>query len=286
MATKLPSTSAIAFNLVGACVIVTVLAYSAYSFFNTPTVPPCSQRYHAARQFGLSDEAGRPLNIGQIESRLNWDRRGVAENVSIVRARLSSGAQPAAVLKVKLDEMSNDGGQSFGSGMSFFWEFGENVEAQAACLSYKVYFPSKFKFDSFGQLPGLVSKTKTSTWSSNESSRGFESNVAWSRSGMIGVLFSTADRPRPAQLDSSKSQNWPTGRWVDVEQEVVLNGDGQKNGLLRLWVDGQLQIDHYGLAFRSDGEKKLTGTSISVGYRTEVGEPAILGLSAPTVQTR
>ena len=42
-------------------------------------------------------------------------------------------------------------------------------------------------------------------------------------------------------------EGWPANRWVDLEQEVVLNEPGKANGIVRLWVNDELRVDAKGL---------------------------------------
>ena len=42
----------------------------------------------------------------------------------------------------------------------------------------------------------------------------------------------------------------PKGRWVRIEQELVLNTPGQADGIARLWLDGDLKAEGTGLKLR------------------------------------
>ena len=63
----------------------------------------------------------------------------------------------------------------------------------------------------------------------------------WSADGrtVVNVQYATRDGWKNPSAISAKT-TWPSGRWINVEQEVILNEAGKKNGIIRLWLDGEL----------------------------------------------
>ena len=44
----------------------------------------------------------------------------------------------------------------------------------------------------------------------------------------------------------------PRGKWIRLEQEIVLNTPGRKDGSIRVWVDGTLVVDKQHLMLRDN----------------------------------
>ena len=51
----------------------------------------------------------------------------------------------------------------------------------------------------------------------------------------------------------------PRGRWVRVDQEVVLNTPKQSDGAARLWLDGKLEIEVKAVDIRDDANMAISG---------------------------
>ena len=66
----------------------------------------------------------------------------------------------------------------------------------------------------------------------------------------------------------SKAEGYtiPRGRWVQIDQEVVLNASDQENGILRVWIDGALAIDKADFAYRVKPDIALAGVAADVYY--------------------
>ena len=53
------------------------------------------------------------------------------------------------------------------------------------------------------------------------------------------------------------------GRWVRVNQEVVLNAPQKADGVARLWIDGKLVAERVDLRLRADAAVSITGDAAS-----------------------
>jgi hypothetical protein len=56
------------------------------------------------------------------------------------------------------------------------------------------------------------------------------------------------------------------GKWVTIEQEILLNTPDASNGQLRVWVDGDLGLDRRNLQVRSDGVVRFEGMVADTHY--------------------
>jgi hypothetical protein len=89
----------------------------------------------------------------------------------------------------------------------------------------------------------------------------------WSVDGrtVVNVQYATRDGWKNPSAISSTAP-WPSGRWIDVEQEVILNEVGKKNGIIRLWLDGELAGEATTLALRGDDTLAMAGVVADVHY--------------------
>ncbi len=55
--------------------------------------------------------------------------------------------------------------------------------------------------------------------------------------------------------------NTPTEKWICIETQIVLNTMGNSNGLIRLWTDGQLNVEHTGRTFVGPNVSNPNGNS-------------------------
>ena len=91
--------------------------------------------------------------------------------------------------------------------------------------------------------------------------------LAWQQGGTIGATnFVTLDGKKFRQQVEGEGYTIPRGRWVQIDQEVVLNASDQENGILRVWIDGALAIDKADIAYRVKPDIALAGVAADVFY--------------------
>ena len=97
--------------------------------------------------------------------------------------------------------------------------------------------------------------------------------LVW-RDGGNGELMTTLDDEGTVALHPfGRGQiTIARGRWVSIEQEVILNAPGQRDGILRLWIDGELKVDRRNVQMRETADQRLTGISADLVYGNR--EPA------------
>ncbi len=64
-----------------------------------------------------------------------------------------------------------------------------------------------------------------------------------------------------------------TGIWHHVDAMVVMNDPGQSNGELRVWVDGELQVERLGLLLRAPGDEGIMFNQLFFGPWIGNGSP-------------
>lgn len=270
---RLPSRKMIAFNAAAVLMIAGAFLTTVRNVFSPPQTAPCSTRYHATTSLDL-DNKGQMLTTADLQSTLYGADRGVARNLTIERVK---GGPVAFAMAVKLDQGTGpavEGARNSG-GVSFPWKPRSVQTQSAACLTYSMRLPADFDFGDSGTLPGLMGTSEMDrdieSWND-----GFATPAIWGTNGITAIYASyITDGQKMAATLASRRSGIPRDRWVRVEQEVQLNTPGQDDGIIRLWVDGDLKVEGKGLAFRKTDAVKIAGVVSAVHHGSaEVGSVA------------
>ncbi|MDZ4843656.1 MAG: hypothetical protein SH859_16135 [Hyphomicrobium aestuarii] len=245
-------------NAFGGVVIVLIGVYVVSEVVSTRDNPACMSSYPAYTQFSYLNSKNAPLVPAELQARIGFGERGVMENGSISK---SDGPEGWA-FDVKVGSPAQNG-----PAVSFNWTPSNMGAAKSACLSYSFNLPREFSFSQGGYLPGLfgdLSKTASSTQA------GFGARPMWVGNGAFQMDVNTS---QPAIADggrriAAKEFSLPRGRWVRIDQEIVLNTPNVQDGQLKVWVDGRLMINEKKLAWRSHSGIRISGVAADVGYAT------------------
>jgi len=242
---RLPSTKVILFNA-GAIVVAGAAVFgAARSMLTASFTPPCSERYLKLTMFSL-ERGGAMLTSTDLQA-MSGGRDAGVQNVSIVR---KAGPAPLAV-EVNLQK----GSAGREDGMGFPWEPRILAGKTAACLSYHVYLPKDFDFRRSGKLPGFAGGA--------EQTDAFVAPIIWDAIGRAGFSLRAASGPG---VMAQAEVRLPKGSWVRLDQEVVLNAPKASNGILRVWVDGELAIDRKDMNYRAGDQASLSAVVADVHY--------------------
>ncbi|MFN0217690.1 MAG: polysaccharide lyase [Hyphomicrobium sp.] len=265
------------FNLAGGAIFLGVSGYMVASFFHTETVPPCSMKYPPGQQFSL-DNGGDAMSAIELQGRAGFREYGLLANASVEK---TEGRPWSNSLVVKLATTNNpdSAGQN---GVGYVWPVRSLKNAQAVCLSYDVYLSKDVDMKAPGHLPGLLAEP---TEEAAVDASGFNARLAWSSQGNVAVDV-RSQKAGSDTLSSSKRAAWPREKWVRVNQEIEFNAPGKKSGAVRVWVDGNLDIDSSAVKLRSGPEVVFTGVSGDTGYSRELGKEAAIKISPFVVQWR
>ena len=262
---KMPDTKVIVFNAAAVLIGVAAVGAVVRSFVFSPSAVPCSDRYTSSTAFAL-ERAGVMLTAADLQAGLGGKDAGVIENLAI--AKLQDAPAPIA-MTVSLPKGSTSPltSASTRGGMSFPWETRLLQGKTAACLSYSVFLPADFQFGRGGALPGL-----SGTDAAGPSSGGFVARMVWRHGGTGGAtLRATSDGETRSTPADREGFAFPRGRWVKLEQEVVLNTPKQADGVLRVWADGRLAVDRTDMTYRTKSDVTVSGVAADVFYGTEEG---------------
>lgn len=275
---KRPTLQSILFNGAGVAIAVTVVGYMVQSLFTTERIAACAERYAPGHQFALQKSDGKTLSPIEMQANLSAREWGLLNNARVVEARDSS----ARYLQVALEPTGSEDDENQ-NGVGFIWQPSNFAGASSACLSYRLFLPADFAFNGEGYLPGLFAGIDFSLLDSKDAKSGFAARIGWQKNGDAGIALRSAASPAGRWI-VGKGTAWPTGRWVEIQQEVRMNDPGKANGMILLWIDGQLKLEGYKLNLGTDEPSSLTGVVADIHYLREAEKGSRLTISPFVLQ--
>ena len=221
---------------------------------------PCSLRYATVSRIVLPAGVAADVAIrAAFHPTRVW---GLAENVRIVTAESSGGAVLAVRYPKGSIAPSSDAPRG---GAGFVSRAGMAQAVEAACLSYRLRFASGFAFGRGGKLPGLYGGNGPVGGAVADA--GFSARLMWRQNG-DGELYAYLPDSTTRHGRSLGRGNWrfPSGRWVTVEEEIVLNDPDLANGIARIWIAGALRFEARGLVLRRDPAVQIEGLMFSTFF--------------------
>ena len=245
---QLPSRMALMLNgaaiLIGGASLVVVLR----PVFVGSDISTCAERYPSATRLGL-DRNGEPLTSADLQSRVGNTDWGILSGARVVKLRsgpakhaleLDLASAPPVLPKPAGDDKV---------GMGFAWTPQDMRRSRAACLAYSVFVPEGFSFGKGGRLPGLAG---TSGIASESSDTVFSTRYTWGPGGEADIHTHLPDWPEGRSIGNERGGfGLQPGKWVALEQEVILNSPGKKDGVIRVWSDGRLAFQKTDVVFRT-----------------------------------
>lgn len=131
-------------------------------------------------------------------------------------------------------------------------------------ISYKMRFSDQFSWggaNEGGKLPGLAGGDRCSGCSTCDGTNGFSSRLMW-RAGGRAVLYlyhmdkagNCGDDIQLHTPDQSELY-FDRGQWYTVAQRVKINSDGNADGEVEIWINGEQALFVDGLRFVSNDDK-------------------------------
>lgn len=257
---QLPANKVIVFNAAAGLVTVAALVAVARTTLFAPETPPCGERYLNATMFPLQ-RGGVMLTAADLQAGLGGRDIGVIDNLAIAKR---DGAPSPVAISVKLAKGAASAHSAVApkGGVSFPWA-PRSIQGKAnACLSYHVLLPADFEFHRGGALPGITG--------GETGEDGFQSQFVWRANGKGGVTSRVrTGNETKAAVAERESFALPRGRWVKLEQELVLNAPKKADGVLRVWVDGKLAFERSDMKYRLAGDVAISGVSVEAFYGGE-----------------
>ncbi|PMR73935.1 hypothetical protein C1H69_16130 [Billgrantia endophytica] len=225
-----------------------------------PQVEACSQRY-------VQVDTPRPAQAGNghesiregFDTHRHW---GTEENVQRLGAEHTDLDEPG--LRVHYPAGTSSPSDEPLGGAGFYADPKALAGAERACLSYQVRFAPDFDFVKGGKLPGLYGGDAPSGGEAVDGENGFSLRLMWREMGE-GELYPYVVGHEGVSVGRG-SWHFPVGRWVSVEQEVILNDPGRDNGIARLWIDGRPVLEHRDITYRTTPESTIDGLMFSTFF--------------------
>jgi hypothetical protein len=246
----------IAYHSAGVLIAFFIVAYVVRSALFVEVTAPCSTRYPAGMLFTLQTSDGVLMSPAQLQARVGLPERGVMENTKVVPVSQGPSRTALEVKLANVADMEEDDAEPK-NGLEFRWRPPGMSTAQAACLSYDLWLPKTFEFGRGGVLPGIFGGTP-------DLNSVFATRVAWNDMSEVSVNVESSSGK--AYGIGRHEMAFAPGRWVTIEQEVVLNSPGKLDGTVRLWVDGELRAENTKIAMRADENSNISGVLSDVGY--------------------
>ncbi len=275
--------NSILFNAAGAGVVLIVAGYIVRSFIIGEDIPQCSQRYTNGQQLSLQSARGVALSPLELQARVSSREWGLLNNARVVEASDKSAMYlQVAMTSAANEPVDSEAAPTTTNGVGFAWQPQSMSGTRAACLSYRVYLPKDFSFAGPGWLPGLFAASSVAELDEAQPKAGFVSRLGWKKDGVLGMEFRT-----PASAGhwlAAKGMRWPTDRWVTIQQEIVLNSKDKANGLVRLWIDGELKVETNSINLGATEHTVLSGVVADIGYNRDRSQTGRLTVSPFLVQ--
>lgn len=266
---KLPSNKALAIN---AGVILTIgfgLLVGVRDFFVGKVEPICTTRYSKVAILPL-ERGGQLLRPDDVQASANGQDYGVMTNMTIRRLK-DAPAATAMGVKIEAGTAHATGTVHPQGGVSLPWRpRGVPADLSAACLTYHVFLPADFDFEAGGTLPGLFGVVEANGKVTDRTDVRF----VWGPQGTIHQ-FMYADSPESTGVFTTPTNvhgsPMPVGRWVRIDQEVVLNSPGVGNGKTRLWIDETMRAEIRNADLRDSPQIAIQGVTADVHF----GQPTV-----------
>ncbi len=262
---RMPSTTAILLNGAAALVAVASVVTLGRSIIGADQLVTCRERYTNALQWPLQRENGELYTSFDLQARLGSTDWGLIERVSVVRA--DNPGKSALMFDLTRPDKAGEArstSTAAPAGAGFEWLPRSINGSRAGCASFTVRFEPEFAFNSGGRLPGIRGGR---TSEDRNGPNAFSTRLAWTSDGHLNIHAQMPGLASSRGVANERGQvTIPRGRWITVDQEVVLNTPGRSDGIVRVWLDGSLAIENRSVNFRTDEESGIRGLLAEVAY--------------------
>ncbi|MCE8018235.1 hypothetical protein HOP62_19320 [Halomonas sp. MCCC 1A17488] len=232
----------------------------------SPRLAPCSERYPlvATLRPRHALQTAKGAIREDFASTRDW---GTETNAELLAAVTSGLAEPALRAHYPRNSSSPSDAERKDiprGGLGFYTEERGLQDTDRACLHYRLRFEENFDFVKGGKLPGLYGGDAPSGGEAVTGENGFSLRLMWRQDGQ-GELY-----PYTVGLEGDSlgrgSWHFPTGRWVTVEQEVILNDPEERDGIVRLWIDGWPVLERREMVLRTTEALGVDGVMFSTFF--------------------
>lgn len=257
------------FNAAAALFGVVTVTLAVREMLLPKNVPACDTRYSKAGLFAWQRGDGSLLSPVDLQAKLAGRDWGVIENVHFARVE---GQSFTSAMKIALPQDSKEPETAKPSGVGFVWTPSWLKGTQSACLGYSVKVPEDFKFGPGGSLPGLFGgEPEMADAAEDKRSAAFSARLLWRENAMLDVRVTGTGtgKGKGESATYALDHNYlrlPKDTWLQIEQEIALNTPGQADGILRVWVNGEIKVDRKDMMYRTRPGEGLLGVIANTHY--------------------
>lgn len=266
----------------GGMMAFVTLVFAVRSVLIKDATPHCSLRYSRANVLPYAGQNGQPLKIVDIQAQLLERDWGLETNGRLVK--VANGPEQTA-MEIALPAGGKEGGTSDNpvSGAGFKWTPDFLRKTSSACVTYNVWVPADFPHKPGGVLPGLFGGDPRAA-AKGGAEPFFAVRLKWLENGGLGYqhIGGQGRRNSVQRAIADGRAKLPRGRWVSFAEEIKLNTPGKNDGVLRVWVDGELELEAEQLTFRQSKSLSFTG----VWADTHFVEPGTVAWTPAPKSTR
>lgn len=135
----------------------------------------------------------------------------------------------------------------------FIYKFGE--AKQNTSLSYSFILSENFDFVKWGKLAGLCGWTCPRGWDDNAG--GFSTLFSWKQGGYLDMNLVYPGAPKYGKNTGKKLLVLIPGKKYTIKQDITLNTPGEKNGIIKVYVNNVL-------VFKADNYTLRTSKNVSI----------------------
>lgn len=150
-------------------------------------------------------------------------------------------------------------------------------DVEEAILEYKLKFDKNFYWAAGGKLPGLGGSSSRNNGAipsgcidrgTFNSDNGFSCRLMWrtnrahTAKPKLVVYLYHPKRPKDCGEDFNIIFDIKKDKWYTIKQYVKLNTPGSKNGILRMYVDGQMLLEKTDIEYRLSAKNNVKINSL------------------------
>lgn len=143
-------------------------------------------------------------------------------------------------------------------------------QANSFYFSYRLKFADGFDFRRGGKLPGLAGGKGNSGGDIPDGTDGWSARMMFWENGKLSFYMYYPDQPGEFgyplfwKYSNGETVKAAAGKWYTIKQYIQMNDPGEKNGIVRGWLDGELVCNVDTIRFRDTEALKVDQIFFSV----------------------